>query len=273
MKRLGAVAGFIAAIFAWPALAVGTLADVSVYDRGSREPLPVFQSDGRWYVAGRMGSEYEMRIRNNTGGDVLAVVSVDGVNAVTGETASTGQSGYVIGPWQSLRVEGWRKSLTQVAAFYFTNRDDAYASRTARPDDIGVIGVALFRRKAQPAAELDQPQRRDDVANGQAGRQEPRAAVPKLDSDTGASSLSPDAEASIDPAAPTVEQRLGTGHGRRHCSYARYVSFERESDAPNEVAVLRYDTRANLMARGIIRSLPRDPNPFPARFAPDPPSR
>jgi hypothetical protein len=52
------------------------------------------------------------------------------------------------------------------------------------------------------------------------------------------------------------------------------VSFERESDAPDEVIVIRYDTRANLLARGIIiPSLPREPNPFPARFVPDPPAR
>ena len=51
------------------------------------------------------------------------------------------------------------------------------------------------------------------------------------------------------------------------------MSFERESNTPNEVMVVRYDTRANLVARGVILQPPRDPNPFPARFVPDPPSR
>jgi hypothetical protein len=71
-----------------------------------------------------------------------------------------------------------------------------------------------------------------------------------------------------------MEKNLGTGHGRNETSHARYVAFERESDTPNEVIVVGYDTYANLVARGIIptRSA-RDPNPFPAQFVPDPPVR
>lgn len=273
MKSIGAVLGLLCSIAACPALAVGSLADVSIYDRSSGEMLPVFQADGRWYVAGRTGNEYEVRIRNDTGGDLLAVVSVDGVNAVTGETASTGQSGYVIGPWQSLSVQGWRKSLAHVAAFYFTDQNNAYATRTGRQNEVGVIGVAVFRRKAQSSAELEQPQARSEAANdGRLRRQEPYDA-PARGSDVPSSSQSAGAGAPVDSAPAAVEKRIGTGHGRSQTSQARYVSFERESDAPNEVTVLNYDTRANLVARGIIRSVPRDPNPFPARFVPDPPPR
>ena len=115
MKSIGAVLGLVLFVAVCPAFAVGLLADVSVYDRSSREILPVFQADGRWYVAGRTGNEYEVRVRNETGGDLLAVVSVDGVNVVSGETASISQSGYVIGPRQSLSIQGWRKSLARVA--------------------------------------------------------------------------------------------------------------------------------------------------------------
>jgi len=70
-----------------------------------------------------------------------------------------------------------------------------------------------------------------------------------------------------------MEKRIGTGHGRGQTSHVRYVSFDRESDSPNEVIALNYDTRANLVARGIIREQPREANPFPARFVPDPPRR
>ena len=277
MTRLGLLLGLLLCIPVRPALAVGSLADVGIYDRSSGEMLPVFQSDGRWYVAGRTGNEYEVRIRNDTGGDLLAVVSVDGVNVVSGETASTSQSGYVIGPWQSLSIQGWRKSLARVATFYFTDRSNAYATRTGRPDDVGVIGVAVFRRKAQPPAELEQPQMRGQAPNdGRLRQQAPYDApapseAPSSSQNAGAA---PSANSAAPPAAAAaVEQGIGTGHGRSQASHARYVSFERESDAPNEVVVLRYDTRANLVARGIIRSVPRDPNPFPVRFVPDPPPR
>jgi hypothetical protein len=277
MTRLGLLLGLLLCISVRPALAVGSLADVGIYDRSSGEILPVFQADGRWYVAGRTGNEYEVRIRNDTGGDLLAVVSIDGVNVVSGETASTSQSGYVIGPWQSLSIQGWRKSLARVAAFYFTDRSNAYAVQTGRPDDVGVIGVAVFRRKAQPPAELEQQQPRGQAPNDAWPRRQAPYDAPAR-SEGPSSSQNASAGSSADGAAPpaaaaAVEPGIGTGHGRSQASHARYVSFERESDAPNEVIVLRYDTRSNLVARGIIRSVPRDPNPFPARFVPDPPPR
>jgi hypothetical protein len=226
-----------------------------------------------------VGNEYEVRIRNDTSGDLLAVVSVDGVNAVSGETAATSQSGYALGPRQWVRILGWRMSLERVAAFYFSDWSSAYAVRTGRPHDLGVIGVALFRRKAHPPAqlELEEP-RGHGNAPGENGllRQMPRDAPEQREApsslEIGNADASPNSAArAYSPAA--VEQAIGTGHGRNQTSYARYVSFERESDSPNELVVLRYDTRANLVARGVICCPPRDSNPFPVHFVPDPPLR
>jgi hypothetical protein len=231
----------------------------------------VYHADASWYLAGRTGNEYEVQIRNNSGSDLLAVVSVDGVNVVTGETASTSQGGYVVGVSQSVSIRGWRKSLARVAAFYFTDHSDAYATRTGRPDEVGVIGVAVFRRKPQSPAELEEPQVRRQAPNNDRFRPQAAPHEPPS-SNSGAADAS--AESAARPAPPAVAaQSIGTGHGRSQTSHARLVSFERESDVPNEVIVLHYDTRANLMARGIIRSAPHDPNPFPARFVPDPPER
>jgi hypothetical protein len=281
MKRTGIALGLFLALAASQVLAAGTLADVSVYDRASGRILPVYEQDGRWYVAGRTGNEYELRIRNNTAGDLLAVVSVDGVNVVTGETASTSQGGYVVGAWQSMSIAGWRKSMDRVAAFYFTEHSDAYATRTGRPNDVGVIGVAVFKRKIEPAAELELPSPRDDFARrkdrygGESSSQPSQPSTGAAEGTGNAMDRAPRAAASAEPApAPrAMEKSIGTGHGRSQTSHVRYVSFERESDTPNEVIALNYDTRSNLLARGIIPPQPREPNPFPARFVPDPPRR
>lgn len=235
----------LALLSAGNALALGSLVDVAVYDRAEGQTLPVHTHRGKYYVAGRPGNEYQVVIRNRSGEEVLAVLSVDGVNAVTGETASTQQSGYVIGPWGSVEVKGWRKSLERTAAFYFTELPDSYAARTGRPDDVGVIGVAVFRRKPAPPPDL--------LSRDMSKRGAPRAP----------------AEASAPRAK--LEEKLGTGHGRNEQSPARYVEFERESSAPNETVVLHYDSRPNLVARGVIREQRRDPRPFPAGFVPDPP--
>ena len=99
-----------------PAQALGRLSDVQVIDRDSSEVLPVYRHQGEYWVAGRPGARYAVSIQNKQSGRVLGVVSVDGINAVSGETAAFHQTGYVLGAWQAYRVTGWRKSDEQVAA-------------------------------------------------------------------------------------------------------------------------------------------------------------
>ena len=137
----------LVATFASAAAHAGALADLEVYDRTSGRTLPIYEHEGRLYVAGEPRHQYELRIRNSSAGRLLAVTSVDGVNVISGETAAQQQSGYVLGSWDSVRVEGWRKNLDEVATFYFTRLTDSYAARTGRPHDVGVIGVALFRER------------------------------------------------------------------------------------------------------------------------------
>ena len=77
-------------------------------------------------------------------------MSVDGVNVLTGETAAYGQRGYVLDPYETYDVTGWRKSNAEVAAFNFASLSASYAARTGRPGDVGVIGVAVFKEKSEP---------------------------------------------------------------------------------------------------------------------------
>src|SRR3546814_20574948 len=93
------------------------------------------------------GHRYAVRLTNTSGERVLVVLSVDGVNAVTGEDADPSQAGYVLAPWQSTEIDGWRKSLDEVARFSFTDLPDSYAARTGRPRTVGVIGIAVFRER------------------------------------------------------------------------------------------------------------------------------
>ena len=229
--------------------AAGQLVDVQLIDRARQHALPEYRHRGATWVAGRPGERYAVRLTNRSGARVLVVLSVDGVNAISGQTAGTSQSGYVLSPWQSADITGWRKNDDEAAAFYFTALPDSYAARTGRPDDVGVIGVALFRRKpAQPVAPI---------------APEP-AARSHSDAASGAR------------AAAERESRLGTGHGRQETSYATHVTFERATSTPAEVITLYYDSHANLLARGVIReptqvapAVAPAPRPFPG-FVPDP---
>jgi hypothetical protein len=245
--------------------AAGTLADVTVYDRTAERALPVHWCEGSAWVAGAPGNEYAIRIRNPGGADLLAVISVDGVNAITGATASPDQSGYIVPAYGSIEIKGWRKSMRRVASFYFTDLGDSYAARTGRPDNVGVIGVALYKRKTAPDQHLERRKRESGPSGaGAADRAEPSASP-------SAGSGSDDSRSQASAAEKdAVRPSLGTGHGRSQTSHAHYADFERESSAPNEVIKVRYDSRDNLVAMGILRAPRRGPDPFPAGFVPDP---
>lgn len=63
------------------------------------------------YRDGPPGNRYAVTLRNKSGERLLTVISVDGINALNGETAATSQSGYVIAPRQTAEIAGWRKSM------------------------------------------------------------------------------------------------------------------------------------------------------------------
>ena len=283
-----------------PMAKAGSLIDVGVVDRDTGVVLPAYPRDGKYYVIGVPGHRYGVRLTNRSGGRVLAVLSVDGVNAVSGETASPDQTGYVLYPYQATEIDGWRKSASEVAQFNFTALSGSYAGRTGRPGNVGVIGVAVFREKGpvwreQKITESESPRRDESLA----GAAQPASAMPpappsaaagavESDRPVATTAAAPDARAkvatdSLASAADTgvmekrraakAEEPLGTGHGARETSNVSYTDFERNSSRPDEIVSLWYDSYTNLVARGVIPPPPmprHDPQPFPNAFVPDP---
>ena len=275
MKTLLAAA-VVAALSLSTAARAGALVDVSVIDRDTGSTLPTYVQDGKIYIAGMPGHRYGVRLRNHSDVRVLAVLSVDGVNAVSGESANPEQSGYVLGPHQDTEVNGWRKSLAQIAQFNFTNLGNSYAARTGRPDNVGVIGVAVFREKplfwregriAQaPPSDRYRPSRAGKSATSNA------QAAPSAQSAESSESRVPD-KIATGRAQPKPEESLGTGHGAREDSEVTYTKFVRASSQPDEIDSIWYDSYRNLVARGVIivqHPIAREPQPFPNRFVPDP---
>lgn len=265
MKLLPSLLLGLAALASLPACArEAPLVDLQVVDRELGHALPWHPHRGRHYIEGQPGHRYDLVLHNTSGERVLAVVSVDGVNVISGETAGTGQSGYVLGPWQRLEIKGWRKSLSEVAGFHFTALQDSYAARTGRPGNVGVIGVAVFRER-QPPVWQEPPApiaRSRDEAGARSGRY-----------DDAAGAAAPSAELRSLPES-LARQQLGTGHGERRRDAATLTRFERASRWPAQQLSLYYDGRQALVARGILpRHPPRYapvPDAFPIGFAPDP---
>ena len=266
MKRLITPLLALAALASLPGTSrAQSLVDLQVLDLERHQTLPLHAHRDRHYIEGQPGHRYAVVLQNLTGERVLAVVSVDGVNAISGETAGSGQSGYVLGPWQRLDVRGWRKNLSEVAEFQFTSLGDSYAARTGRPRNVGVIGVAAFRE--QPAAYAPPHPLREPapIAEDSARAQDAEAVA-----------AAPAYESRRHPApAPLQRQELGTAHGQRRWDAATTTRFQRESSRPDQVLSVWYDSTQALVARGVLPRRwhwPRHeaPEAFPIGFAPDP---
>ena len=251
----------------------GALADLTVVDRSNGQRLQTYYHQGRYWIAGTPGNKYAVAVNNKTGQRVMTVVSVDGVNVVTGETAAPGQNGYVLDGGMHYEITGWRKSANEVATFVFTALSDSYAARTDRPDNVGVIGVAVFREWSPPRPAVSpqvspQPRPFSDSGSSSGAR--------SADSNRREVQEAPSASAAGELGAKAQrDERLGTGHGEREGSQVSYTQFRRAGERPNEMLTIYYDSYANLVARGVIRAVPGtpvSPNPFPSgmRFVPDP---
>jgi hypothetical protein len=257
------------------------LVDVQVVDLDQGNWLTRIPYSGRDYIEGRPGHRFAVSLHNVTGQRVLAVLSVDGVNAISGETAGSSQAGYVLDPYQQVEIRGWRKSYSDVAEFYFTDLPDSYAARTGRPQNVGVIGVAAFREKSPPPIAYAPPPSPPPYYPA------PYASQPYAERESGAaksaaesSNRAADAAASggalsrRDSAPMAQAQQIGTGHGERRYDPVTQTEFERASWRPNQRVSLYYDSYEALVSKGVVREryydYARSPQPFPSGFAPDP---
>ena len=113
----------------------------------SGSALPGAQVGGDVYAVGEAGARYVIGVENNTNQRYEVLASVDGLDVIDGQEADFTKRGYVISPYTSFVIEGWRTSDDTVAAFRFSDMDSAYAERTGKGRNIGVIGVAFFQEE------------------------------------------------------------------------------------------------------------------------------
>jgi hypothetical protein len=260
--------------------------------------LPTFRQAGAGYVLGEPGARYNVRVTNPTSERVEVVVTVDGRDAVSGQAGDyVRQRGYLVEPWGSLLVEGFRRNLDEVAAFRFTDRSRSYSARRGTPQNVGVIGVAVFPEKLRPRTPTGRPRRPysyDDPAlpepsaareveprAGKSATSERPAQAPRAERATPSDRYRDDDESprkrkGSGSAGPS---NIGTLYGESQDSSVVEVAFERRSPThPAAVLTLRYDDYEGLSARGIdLSSLgyasgyEAEPEPFPySRFAQPP---
>jgi hypothetical protein len=279
---------------------------VRVENEWGRE-LPAFYKGGQTYVLGGLGERYNLRVRNHTGTRVEAVITVDGRDVISGAVGDfSGERGYLIDAYGEVVVEGFRRNFDEVAAFRFSSPSSSYSARMGTPENVGVIGVAVFperpRQRPAPIARPmpprqptysyeGGPRRMTERSAGNLGTAKPSAAAPAEEKSRAEASRSDAAsragrssgyyehEAPPSYAPSPSTDNLGTEYGESVGSAAREVAFVRASPKrPATVLTVRYDDEQGLEARGIAvypRRRPiaqAAPEPFPSnRFAPPPP--
>ncbi len=265
------------AALAQPALAhprgvVETPADlggVSVEIDGQPASLyPAPDGSGRFYVEARKGCRYAVTLANRTGERIGVVLTVDGLNAISGERDAGRGRMYVLDPWQRTTVQGWRTSLQEVRRFTFVDEQASYATRSGKANEkMGWIEVAVYRERrwfvrsttpmATPGSEpvpratpLPEPY---GVEHESEGKSAPAARAQRDSAEAAAPSGLGGAPARSYP---------GTGWGPRAEDPVVLVSFDPES-APSQRVTLRYEYRPALVALGV---LPRWQPPFRDRL-------
>lgn len=278
------------------------------YGRGQREsamrvavivenpegtPLRGCLHQGQIYVAGQLGQQYQVRVRNLTNQRLLLVTTVDGRNVNTGKKGDWNDSGHVLGPHDQWVFTGWRTSDDQVAAFRLGAKSGSYSAQMGSPENVGVIGVAVFEevRVSPPVTIKTVMPTLPDRATGT--RLRPHGVS---GSGTFSCSVGQGLERSSSDYGPEgsgleferrtfiprggagprtrVAQELGTEYGEALLSRVTSTTFARATSSPCEVHQIRYDSLDALVQAGIMGSKPseRKPQAFPeSGYCPPPP--
>jgi len=246
----------------------GKLIEISI--TSNENVLPHYALGEDLWIQATLGESYAIILHNTFDRRIEVVVSVDGLNAITGEPADyRTQRGYVLSPDEDVTVAGFRTSLETVAAFQFVSSESSYAGAMAGTDNNGLIGFAVFEEVADENAGVKiatdapfAPEAAADV-HGQVLATPDRS---KTDS-------APSQENSAAPIkSGDTTSSVGTGFGPEVEAPAEMVPFHRaDRETPSEILILHYGDEEKLRSLGIIPSdplPPKKPDPFPGASTP-----
>jgi len=122
--------------------------------------LESYELKGKRLTVGERAGRYEVVVKNDSPKPVEVLVTVDGLDTLDGDPARFDKRGFVVDPAGELVVDGFRFSDGEVGAFRFSGVSDTVGQRRhGKTDNVGVVGVMVFREgRAQPPTK-DQPVR------------------------------------------------------------------------------------------------------------------
>lgn len=244
--------------------------------------ISTYNHEGDNYIEGRPGSEYTIRYTNPSVNKRKVVISVDGLNVITGDT--TFESGYVVDGLGTVDIQGWRKDTNTVAKFKFGSRKNSYNSKNQNgiEGSIGVIGLREYNQVKQhkypyidhiwrwPLKDYYQRRINNDKWDDRISHEPVWSIVPlngtKLGNiNTGICYSQNTGYSGVLRAASSINN-VGTEWGESATSRVETIYDEFEKTVACSPSIIYYDDSKGLAARGII--LKKDtpfakPNPFP----------
>ncbi len=110
--------------------------------------LSAYQSGGNLICVGEDGQRYSVEVENLSNHRLELVITVDGLDVLSGKPGSYTLRGYVLSPGERREIKGWRTSENEVASFKFGNVDGSYAAGNGgETRNVGVIGTAVFAER------------------------------------------------------------------------------------------------------------------------------
>jgi hypothetical protein len=245
-------------------------------------PLQEYAARGTRYIEALKGREYSVRLQNRTGESVAIALSVDGLNSIDARTTTAAAARkWILGPYETITLDGWQTSASTARRFFFTTEDQSYGAWLGKTKNLGLIAAAVFREKQRPVVmqESDGPRRddprRQSAEAGDSGAQTPEAAPAPEAKRKDAASGEP---AMRSRPAPT-DNLAATGIGAETSHPVRLIAFDSE-DSPASVLELRYEYHSSLVRLGVLPESGPCTGPLARReqargfeempFAPDP---
>jgi hypothetical protein len=241
-----------------------SLVDVAVEVEGAERPLYAApDGSGRLYFEARRGARYAIRLSNRSHERLGVVVEVDGLNVISGDRTASSWLGsnpgrmYVLDPWDTTDIQGWRTSLDQVRRFTFVEEERSYAARSGQANNkMGWVEIAVYRERRRAVWRHYDDGRPDthgrestfggDAGVGGAAPEAPATAAPKAEEKRAADAYRDSGGA----RRPEAQRYPGTGWGQATDDRVVVVDFEPER-APAQRTTLRYEYASGLRALGI----------------------
>src|SRR5262245_39851436 len=113
-------------------------------------PLQEYAARDTRYIEALKGRPYSIRFRNLGGERVAVALSVDGLNSIDARTTTALEARkWVLGPYETMTLDGWQTSASTARRFFFTTESQSYGAWLGRTRSLGLIAAAVLR-EARP---------------------------------------------------------------------------------------------------------------------------